>query len=104
MGNRDSGFAALSTAKKRLVSAKGGKAAHEKGVAHTFDIYEATEASKKGVAAKRKKRALEAAKYLMLCGLTVEQLSKLTIAELLYYGGGQTTKKRVKELLEKVNA
>lgn len=100
MGSGDQGFASLSTAKKRVVSSKGGKTAHQKGVAHTFDEFEAKQASIKGVAARRKKRALEAAKRLMLSGFSIEDLLKLnlTVEEYLYYGGAKSPQKRIKAL------
>lgn len=42
------GFAAMDREKVREIAAKGGKRAHELGVAHTFDTNEARVAGKKG--------------------------------------------------------
>jgi uncharacterized protein len=42
------GFAAMSPAKRREISSKGGKAAHAKGTAHEFDSEEARTAGRKG--------------------------------------------------------
>lgn len=42
------GFAAMDREKVRELASKGGKRAHEMGVAHTFDSNEAREAGKKG--------------------------------------------------------
>ena len=106
MGSGDQGFASLSTAKKRLVSAKGGKTAHAKGVAHVFDEFEATQASVKGVAARKRKRAIEAAKVLLLAGFSIEELNQLnlTVDEYIYYGGAKSGKLRIKKLRERLYA
>ena len=106
MGSGDQGFASLSTAKKRSVSSKGGKTAHAKGVAHVFDTFEATQASAKGVAAKKRKRAIEAAKVLFLAGFTLEELNQLnlTVDEYIYYGGARSGKLRIKKLRERLYA
>jgi uncharacterized protein len=52
------GFAAMTPEKRREISSKGGKAAHEKGTAHEFDSEEARAAGRKGgmVAGMRRKR------------------------------------------------
>ncbi|HLS42197.1 MAG TPA: KGG domain-containing protein [Paenalcaligenes sp.] len=42
------GFAGMSDEKQREIAAKGGKAAHEQGVAHEFNSQEAREAGAKG--------------------------------------------------------
>lgn len=42
------GFAAMDTEKQREIARKGGKAAHEQGVAHEWSSQEAREAGKKG--------------------------------------------------------
>lgn len=42
------GFAAMDADKKRLISSKGGKAAHAKGTAHKFTREEAIAAGRKG--------------------------------------------------------
>jgi len=42
------GFAAMDPAKVREISSKGGKVAHEKGVAHQFTSEQAREAGRKG--------------------------------------------------------
>ena len=62
MDNRESeksksrqGFAAMSTEKHREIARKGGKAAHEKGVAHKWTSEEARLAGKKGGQGKGKR-------------------------------------------------
>ena len=42
------GFAAMDTEKQREIARKGGRAAHEQGVAHEWSSHEAREAGKKG--------------------------------------------------------
>ena len=42
------GFAAMDPEKQREIARKGGKMAHEKGVAHKFNSQEAREAGRKG--------------------------------------------------------
>ncbi len=50
------GFAALTPEKLREISSKGGKAAHEKGVAHEWDSADAAFAGSKGGKARAAKR------------------------------------------------
>jgi general stress protein YciG len=47
-GTSARGFASMDEDKQREIASKGGKAAHEKGVAHEFDSAEAQEAGRKG--------------------------------------------------------
>lgn len=42
------GFAAMSPEKQREIASKGGRAAHERGTAHTFTTEEARDAGRKG--------------------------------------------------------
>lgn len=42
------GFAAMDAEKQREIARKGGRAAHEQGVAHEWSSHEAKEAGKKG--------------------------------------------------------
>jgi general stress protein YciG len=42
------GFASLSTERRKEIAGLGGKAAHKKGVAHTWDHTQAVAAGKKG--------------------------------------------------------
>lgn len=42
------GFAAMDTEKQKEIARKGGRAAHEQGVAHEWSSQEAREAGKKG--------------------------------------------------------
>jgi len=42
------GFASMDAKEQREIASKGGKAAHEQGVAHEWDSKEAREAGKKG--------------------------------------------------------
>ena len=51
------GFAAMSPEKQKEIASRGGRAAHEKGVAHVFTPEEAREAGRKGGAAAQRKRA-----------------------------------------------
>ena len=58
MGGR--GFAGMTPERRREISSKGGKAAHEKGVAHEWDSTDAAHAgSKGGMARAAKKRQTE---------------------------------------------
>lgn len=52
------GFAAMDTEKQKEIARKGGRAAHEQGVAHEWSSQEAREAGKKG-GQSRGKRAKE---------------------------------------------
>ena len=47
------GFAAMSPDKQREIASKGGRAAHEKGVAHEWTVAEAKVAGYKGGCARR---------------------------------------------------
>lgn len=55
MEKKKIGFATMTKERQREISSKGGKAAHEMGVAHEFDSEEARAAGKKGGAALKKK-------------------------------------------------
>jgi general stress protein YciG len=48
------GFAAMDAEKQREIARKGGRAAHEQGVAHEWSSHEAREAGKKGGQARGK--------------------------------------------------
>ena len=48
MSIKDRGFASMSREKQREIASKGGRAAHEKGVAHKWDREEARAAGRKG--------------------------------------------------------
>jgi len=50
------GFAAMSAEKQREIARKGGRAAHEQGVAHEWSSSEAREAGKKGGQARGRNR------------------------------------------------
>jgi len=54
------GFAMLRPERRRLISSKGGRAAHKKGSAHQFTPEEARAAGKKGGQASAKSRAKKA--------------------------------------------
>lgn len=45
---RDRGFSSMSRKRHQEIASKGGKRAHELGVAHTWDSDEAREAGRKG--------------------------------------------------------
>lgn len=48
LATRDRGFASMDRNKQREIAAKGGKTAHQKGVAHEWTSEEAREAGRKG--------------------------------------------------------
>jgi general stress protein YciG len=54
--NKKMGFAAMDPEKVKEISSKGGRKAHEMGVAHQFSVEEAREAGKKGGRAPHKSR------------------------------------------------
>ena len=54
------GFAAMDQEKQREIARKGGKAAHEQGVAHEWSSQEAREAGKKGGQSRGRQNANEA--------------------------------------------
>lgn len=49
------GFASMDKSKQRMIASKGGKAAHQKGTAHTWNSEEARNAGKLGGKARQKK-------------------------------------------------
>jgi general stress protein YciG len=53
------GFAVMDPARVREIARRGGKAAHEKGRAHTFTPEEAREAGRKGGLASHRPRSAE---------------------------------------------
>ena len=55
-GPKPRGFAAISADRRREIAAKGGKAAHAAGAAHTFTSDEAKAAGKKGGSAPHVRR------------------------------------------------
>ena len=50
------GFASMDPSKRREIASKGGKAAHEKGVAHEWTTEEAREAGRIGGIRKRERK------------------------------------------------
>lgn len=98
------GFASFSTTKKKELSSRGGKKAHEIGKAHKYDSARAKLASMKGVQAKKIKRAQAAALRLLASGFTAEQLNKLelTVDEWIKYGGKSATDEAFEELKGRV--
>lgn len=60
MGIRDRGFASMDPEKQRDIARKGGRAAHEKGTAHEWNVAEAREAGRKGGIASHRKTAPDA--------------------------------------------
>lgn len=48
------GFAAISPEKQKEIAKKGGRTAHQKGVAHQWDSNQAREAGKKGGLARKR--------------------------------------------------
>ena len=61
MANSTRGFASMESEKQRAIASKGGRAAHEKGTAHEFDVREARMAGRKGGEAVSQDRAHMAA-------------------------------------------
>ncbi|MBI4266688.1 MAG: stress-induced protein [Acidobacteria bacterium] len=62
MAIEDRGFASMSPAKQRRIASRGGRAAHQQGVAHEWTRTEARAAGRKGgIAAHRNRRARLAA-------------------------------------------
>ena len=55
---QDRGFASMNPDKQREIASKGGRTAHEKGVAHEWTPEQAREAGRKGGMASRKRRVL----------------------------------------------
>ena len=55
------GFAAMDQEKQREIARKGGKAAHEQGVAHEWSSQEAREAGKKGGQSRGRQSSKESA-------------------------------------------
>lgn len=102
------GFASLSRLRKAEVATKGGKACQAKGRGYTFRGQSelAKAASIKGVRARKRKFAMQAAVRLLRAGLTPAQLDSLhlTLDEFLYYGGHEGNKKRLKALLARLEA
>jgi len=49
------GFASMDKSKQKMIASKGGKAAHQKGTAHTWTSEEARNAGKLGGRARQKK-------------------------------------------------
>ena len=58
------GFAAMDQEKQKEIARKGGRAAHEQGVAHEWSSQEAREAGKKGGQARSKQSSREEAPLL----------------------------------------
>lgn len=48
MSEKDRGFASMDPKKQKEIASKGGKAAHQRGVAHEWTSEEAREAGRKG--------------------------------------------------------
>lgn len=100
MSTKTRGFASASKARRSELSAKGGRAAQEKGTGHSWSKEEATAAANKA-AEKRKKRQAEAAVLFLLSeGYTSEELMRMSLSldEFLYYGGAKSNKDRLMEL------
>lgn len=58
---KDRGFASMDPAKQRAIASKGGRLAHERGVAHRWSSAEARVAGRKGGLAKGRARRRQAA-------------------------------------------
>ena len=99
------GFASFGKDKRAAVSGKGGRTAHQLGKAHKFNKIDAKSAAAKATAARKRKYALLAAQRLLKAGFTPAQLDslQLSIEEYIYYGGSETTRGRVRELVDRLN-
>ena len=56
MAKEDRGFASMDRTRQRDIASKGGKAAHQKGVAHEWTSEEAREAGRKGGMASHRRK------------------------------------------------
>lgn len=95
------GFASMTRERRKAVGGKGGTASQLKGTGHAFNPITAKAAAAKGVA-KRKQRAMrEAALKLIECGFSAENLALLNLSadEYIYYGGKESSGRKLKELL-----
>lgn len=62
MAKSDRGFASMDREKQREIARKGGRAAHEQGRAHKWNVDEARDAGRKGgIESHRRRRESEAA-------------------------------------------
>lgn len=68
------GFASMSPDRQREIARQGGKAAHQKGVAHEWDSEEAVAAGKKGGSATKHRR------YCEMCDAWVPQRETSCVA------------------------
>jgi uncharacterized protein len=59
VGTHTRGFASMDRYKQREIARKGGKVAHQKGVAHEWTVHEAREAGRKGGSAKRRRKEVQ---------------------------------------------
>ncbi len=100
------GFARLSKKERRQTGRKGGRIAHEDGVAHTFSVQEAKLASQKAVAARKAVCVQRAALRLLKAGFTPKELSLLELDgdAYVYYGGSRMGPMRLKELRDRIDA
>lgn len=57
MSTKNRGFASMDLARRLEIASQGGKAAHEKGMAHVWNSETARAAGRKGAAARAAKRA-----------------------------------------------
>lgn len=107
MATSDRGFASISREKVKLITSKGGKAAHVKGTAHEWTPEQARAAALKSAAKRKENRAKEAALRLMAeFGFTAEELNPLNLSfdEWLYYGGSKTCAVNIEELRERIRS
>jgi len=100
------GFASKTKQEREKISSKAGRTAHKKGKAHEWTKEDATKASQKAAAARKKNAILRAAQRLFREGFTVQDLNtlKLTAPEYNYYGGKDANPTRYKELRERLDA
>ena len=61
MGTQNRGFASMDRDKQRRIASQGGKSAHAKGTAHTWNASTASEAGRKGGLATAAKRRQDTA-------------------------------------------
>jgi len=100
------GFASLSKIKRKEMGAKAGKISQSRGVGHAYNSITAKAAALKSVQKRKAKALRDAALYLIECGFTAADLAKLelTYEQYIYYGGDKSSKVRLDELKERVDA
>ena len=99
------GFASLSKQRQKEIAAKGGRAARDKGTAHRWTEAESKSAATKGVLKRKQNLASRALLRLCKIGFDPEHLNalKMTLDEMIYYGGSRGTESRWNELRKRID-